>query len=76
MTKQLIIDKTVKAINLLPQDKAEEICDFADFIAKRYEEHLLVAGIEQLTSASQTFDFLKDEEDLYSEADLKEPNNA
>jgi hypothetical protein len=69
MTKQLIIEKTVKAINQLPEDKA-------DFIAKRYEEHSLLQGIQQLTSKSQTFDFLKDEEDLYTEADLKELNNA
>lgn len=76
MTKQLIIEKTVKAINQLPEDKAEEISDFADFIAKRYEEHLLIQGIQQLTSNSQTYDFLIDEEDLYTEADLKELNNA
>jgi hypothetical protein len=72
MTKQLIIEKTVKVINQLPEEKAEEISDFADFIIKRYEEQRLIHGIQQLTSNSQTFDFLKDEEDLYSEADLKE----
>ena len=76
MTKQLIIQKTLKAINQLPENKAEEISDFADFIARRYEEHLLIEGIQQLTSNSETFDFLKDEEDLYTEADLKELNNA
>ena len=76
MTKQLIIEKTVKAINQLPEEKAEEISDFADFIIKRFEEQRLIQGIQQLTSSSQTFDFLKDEEDLYSEADLKEMNNA
>jgi hypothetical protein len=76
MTKQLIIQKTVNAINQLPENKAEEISDFADFIAKRYEEHLLIAGIQQLTSDSQTFDFLQDEENLYTEADLKELTNA
>ena len=76
MTKQLIIEKTVNAINQLPEDKAEEISDFADFIAKRYQEHSLLQGIQQLTSNSLTFDFLKDEEDLYTEADLKELNNA
>ena len=75
MTKQLIIDKTLKAINQLPEDKAEEISDFADFVAKRYEENRLIHGIQQLTSNSQTFDFLKNEEDLYTEADLKELDN-
>lgn len=76
MTRQLIIQKTIKAINLLPENKAEEISDFADFIARRYEDHLLTERIHQLTSDSHTFDFLKDEEELYTEADLKELNNA
>ncbi len=74
MTKQLIIEKTIKAINLLPEDKASEISDFADFISKHYEEHCLVQGIQQLSSNSEVFNFLKLEEDLYSEADLKEVN--
>jgi hypothetical protein len=75
MTRQLIIERTIKVINQLPEDKAEEISDFADFIIKRYEEQRLIEGIQQLTSNSQTFDFLKDDEDLYSEADLKELYN-
>jgi hypothetical protein len=75
MTRQLIIDRTVKAINQLPEDKAEEISDFADFVIKRYEEHKLTTGIQQLTLDSLAFDFLNKEEDLYSETDLKEVYN-
>ena len=71
MTRQLIIERTIKAINQLPEDKAEEISDFADFIMKRFEDHSLTEGIKQLASNSQVFDFLKNEEDVYSEADLK-----
>ena len=76
MTRQAIIERTVKAINRLPEEKAVEISDFADFVSKRYEEHLLTQGIQQLTSGSKTFDFLKEEEDLYSIADLKEVYNG
>ncbi len=76
MTRQLIIDRTVKAINQLPEDKAEEISDFADFVIKRYEEQKLTEEIQQLALESQTFDFLNKEEDLYSEADLKELYNG
>jgi len=36
MAKQIIIELTMKAINELPQEKAEEILDFADFIFKRH----------------------------------------
>jgi len=76
MTRQAIIERTIRAINQLPEDKAEEISDFADFVIKRFEEHRLTEGIQQLTSNSQVFDFLNDEEDLYSEADLKEVYNG
>lgn len=75
MTRQAIIERTIKAINHLPEEKAEEISDFADFVSKRYEEHLLSKGIRSLTSDSGAFDFLKEEEDLYSIADLKEVYN-
>ncbi|MDO8992801.1 MAG: hypothetical protein Q7U83_07045, partial [Daejeonella sp.] len=71
-----IIDRTVKAINQLPEDKPEEISDFADFVIKRYEEQKLTEEIQQLASESQTFEFLNKEEDLYSESDLKELYNG
>ncbi|GAB3848575.1 hypothetical protein GCM10028822_11670 [Hymenobacter terrigena] len=71
-SKQAVIDRTIKAINLLPADKAEEIPDFADFMSKRYEEQLLAQGIQQLAAESKTFDFLNTEEELYAKADLKE----
>ncbi len=71
MTKQAIIERTVNAINQLPADKAEEISDFADFVSKRYEELLLAQDLQKLASG-QSFDFLKEEEDLYTEEDLKE----
>ena len=76
MTKQIIIERTVKAINLLPEDKAEEISDFADFIIKRYEEHQLIKGIQKITAESRIFSFLENEEDLYTLADLKEVYNG
>src|SRR6476659_9566730 len=76
MTRQAIIERTIKAINQLPQEKAEEMSDFADFLTKRYEEYLLRQGIQKLASNSQTFDFLHNEEDMYSLDDLKEVYNG
>ncbi len=76
MTRQIIIDRTLKAINQLPEGKAEEISDFADFVIKRYEELRLISGIQQLTSGSRAFEFLNNEEELYPEADLKEVYNG
>ena len=76
MTRQTIIERTLKVINQLPEDKAEEISDFADFVLKQYEEQLLTKGIAHLIANSKAFEFLKDEEDLYTEADIKEPYNG
>lgn len=76
MTKQAIITRTVEAINQLPEEKAAEISDFVDFLLKRYEEQKLTAGIQQLAAKSQVFAFLNDDEELYTEADLKEVYNG
>ena len=71
MTKKAIIEKTINIINQLPESKAEEISDFADFVIKRYEEKSLTEGIQKIISDSQSFSFLNAEEDIYSEKDLK-----
>ena len=76
MTRRLIIERTVNAINQLPEDKAVEISDFAEFIIKRFEEQRLTEGIQNLTSASQSFNFLAEEEEIYSLSDLKEVYNG
>lgn len=71
MTKQAIIERTIKIIIQLPESKAEEISDYADFVIKRYEEQALTEGIQNIISDSQTFNFLKNELDIYSEKDLQ-----
>ena len=42
MTREAIINQTVKAINILPEEKATEISDFADFVLMKYEEQQLI----------------------------------
>ncbi|MBK9213655.1 MAG: hypothetical protein IPO14_12100 [Saprospiraceae bacterium] len=71
MTKEAIIERTVKIINQLPDSKAEEISEFADFVIKQYEEQKLTEEIQNFISKSQSFDFLNKEEEIYSEKDLK-----
>jgi len=72
MTRETLIQRTLTILAKLPQDKANEIADFADYVLKKYDDQLLQKGIEKLISNSKTFDFLKNEEDLYALADLKE----
>jgi hypothetical protein len=76
MTRQAIIEKTIKAINQLPEDKAEEISDFADFVIMKFEEARITESIQQLAAKSQVFDFLNEEEDHYSSTDLKVKYNG
>ncbi len=71
MTKEAIIERTVKIINQLPDSKAEVISEFADFVIKQYEEQKLTEEIQNFISQSQSFDFLNSEEEIYSEKDLK-----
>ena len=72
MSRAEIIEKTVNALNKLPETKGEEVADFADFMLKKTEEEHLQAGITYSIENSGAFSFLKDEEDLYTLDDLKE----
>ena len=75
MTKQLIIEQTLKVFDKLPEDKVEEISDFADFILKKYEDATLLKNMEKSLSDSNAFSFLKDEEEIYTVADVKKLYN-
>ncbi len=72
MKHQAIAARTVNIINQLPQEKASQIADFADFIIKKYEDHMLAENMPQLVTENKAFSFLNEDEDLYSLSDLKE----
>jgi hypothetical protein len=72
MTREAIIKRTVTSLQLLPVEKIEEIADFTDYVLKRHEEMILQNGIQKLAEESGSFDFLKEDEDLYTIDDIKE----
>ena len=72
MERETIIDETVKKLNLLPMDKLRQVEDFVDFVISRIDDKLLVEGIQELTTDSKAFEYLNNEEELYSVNDLKE----
>jgi hypothetical protein len=72
MTKEAIIKKTLKTLNVLPAEKAEEVADFADFMLKKHEEYILQKGMYKMMEESETFKFMNEEEVLYSVKDIKE----
>jgi hypothetical protein len=71
MTRKAIIERTIQVINQLPEEKASEISDFADYLFKKYEDQLVIENIKKLATESKTFSFLKEDENLYSVSDLK-----
>ncbi len=72
MPRETLIKKTIKTLSKLPPDKVKEVSDFAEFMYKKYEDEILLKGIEKLVSDSKVFYFLNDEEELYTVEDLKE----
>ena len=76
MSKKELIEKTVAALQRLPADKVAEVSDFADLMLQRNEDKQITEGIVQLSAYSKSFDFLNEEEDLYTLNDVKAPYNA
>ena len=76
MSKKELIEKTIAALQQLPADKVAEVSDFADFILQRNEDKQITGGIAQLSTQSKSYDFLNEEEDLYTLNDVKAPYNA
>ena len=72
MPRETLIKKTIRTISKLPQDKVKEVSDFAEFILKKYDDEIMLKGIQKLVTDANTFYFLNDEEDLYSFEDMKE----
>lgn len=72
MNRRVLIENTINKIRQLPDLKIKEINDFADFLLSKIDESITREGIQNLISESKSFDFLKDEEDIYTVNDLKE----
>jgi len=71
MNREILINKAVSKIKLLPESKIQEINDFIDFLFYKIDEEIITENIHQLVSDAQSFDFLNEEEELYDETDLK-----
>lgn len=72
MNRQTLIDKAINKINQLPEMEIKEVNDFADFLLSKIDDKIVQEGIQQMIASSKSFDFLNEEEDIYSVSDLKE----
>lgn len=69
--KKDLISKTLEALEELPEEKVLQISEFVDFLMKKHEDELIQKGIYKITEESESFNFLHEEEDLYTIKDLK-----
>jgi len=72
MTREKLIKKTIDSLSKLPDQKLKEVSDFTEFLLRKIEDINLTDSIQKLASESKSFKFLEEDEDLYSESDLKE----
>lgn len=70
MTKQQIISDTIDILNRLPDNKAEEIRNMLINYFNEKNDEIFEKGFSKLISDSESYSFLKEEPDLYSEKDL------
>ncbi len=76
MTRDTALEKTIQTIKKLPTDKLQEVSDFISFLLKQYEEERLTHGIQKIVDSGKTFEFLNQEEDIYTIDDLKDVYNG
>lgn len=76
MSKKELIEKTIAALEKLTADKVAEVSDFAELILQRKEDRQITEGIAQFSTQTKSYDFLNEEEDLYTLNDVKTPYNA
>ena len=72
MDRQVLINNAISKIRQLPDTKIKELNDFADFLLSKMDDQIIREGIKEMISDSKSYDFLKEEENLYTFNDLKE----
>jgi hypothetical protein len=73
MTRDELINSTIEKLKKLPEEKIKDVDDFIDFLESGIkEDELIRKEIKYLLSHSKSYDFLNEEEDLYTVNDLKE----
>ena len=73
MSKEQLIERVVEKLKRLPGDKVREVEDYLEFlVAKYHDEAVIQNGIDEIIQNSKSYEFLKDEEDIYTVHDLKE----
>lgn len=72
MTREKLIRKTMLHLSQLPNQKLQEVSDYAEALLQGIDQKMISDGMQQLVSDAKAFEFLNEEEDLYTVADVIE----
>jgi len=75
VSRKELLENTIKYLRKLPDEKISEAHDFVEYLYQKHEEYILKTGIQKLETESGSFQFLKNEEELYTVSDIKEKYN-
>lgn len=71
MERNILIEKAVENITRLSDRQVQEVADFAEFLLNKANNEFWVENIQQILSESNTFNFLKEEPEIYSVKDIR-----
>lgn len=66
MSRQELIESTLNKIKQLPDYKIKQVEDFTGYLLSRIDDDVIGKAAQKLSSDSKAFEFLKDDEDLFS----------
>ena len=72
MSREELINDTVEKLRQLSDSRIQEVSDYVSFLASKIDDKIILEGIKTLASSSKSYDFLRNEEELYQLSDVKE----
>jgi hypothetical protein len=72
MSRSDILKGTIQNLEKLSEKQLMEAAHYIEYLTKKFEETILEKGIAKLTEESESFQFLAEEQEIYTKSDLKE----
>ncbi|MGM0934345.1 MAG: hypothetical protein ACQEWD_12955 [Bacteroidota bacterium] len=72
MNKDVVLKQTITNLSKLSYRRLKQVSDFVEFLLQKKEDRELLNDIQNNATESETFDFLKEDEELYNDDDLSE----
>lgn len=76
MSREELLKVTIEKLNQLSDKRLEEVSEYVSFLANRIDDKILNDGIKNIISDSKSYEFLREEDELYKVSDIKEKFNC